>query len=54
MYQHFTKPIVLRSKSVGFARQKRLFWTAKEPLSQCQIEIAVFLQNNLYKTEVVF
>ena len=39
-------------KTYCFAFQKRLFCIAKQPLSQCQIEIIVFLQNNLYKTEV--
>ena len=27
-----------------------MFYVAKEPLSQCQIEISVFRQNYLYKT----
>ena len=36
-------------KTYCFAFQKRLFCIAKQPLSQCQIEIIVFLWNYLYK-----
>jgi len=51
MHQYFTKPIVLHCKSVGFARQKRLFCIAKQPLSHHQTEITVFRRNYLYKTK---
>ena len=40
-------------ESVGFTRQKRRFCIAKQPLSQCQIEITVFLMNYLYRMEVI-
>ena len=30
-----------------------MFYVAKEPLSQCQIEISVFLRNYLYKSKAV-
>ena len=41
-----------------FAFQKRLFcnlcfYRAKQPLSQCQIEIIVFCQNYFYKTKAI-
>ena len=54
MHQHFTKPIVLHSKSVGFARQKRLFCIAKQPLSHRQTEITVFRRKYLYKMGDLF
>ncbi|ATV53534.1 hypothetical protein CTM50_11185 [Prevotella intermedia] len=43
----------MRSKSGSFARQKRRFCIAKQPLLQCQIEITVFLMNYLYRMEVI-
>ena len=40
-------------KTYCFAFQKRRFCIAKQPLSQRQIEIIVFLTNYLYKTKAI-